>query len=85
VLTQLGVVSGLIHIFYLVIMLVMRPIARHSFLMRAFKRLYLARTDKPDVFKKYTQKKWNKSKYVFGEDMPDPEFDVILEENVKNS
>jgi hypothetical protein len=45
--------------------------------MRALKRFYLARTGSAEVFKKYQQKKYNKSKLLFGEDMPDDDFDYF--------
>lgn len=35
----------------------------------------MARTSSADVFKKYQSKKYNKSKALFGEDMPDEDFD----------
>lgn len=50
---QVGVISGLIHLLYFVTLMVMRPISRHSFIMRALKRFYMARTTSADVFKKY--------------------------------
>ena len=74
-LAQVGVCSGLIHLLYFIVLMVMRPISRHSFIMRALKRFYLARTGSAEVFKKYQQKKYNKSKLLFGEDMPDDDFD----------
>ena len=39
----------------------------------------MARTSTPDVFKKYQQKKYNKSRSLFGEDMPDDDFDHFEE------
>ena len=52
-LAQVGVCSGLIHLLYFMVLMVMRPVSRHSFIMRALKRFYMARTSSAEVFKKY--------------------------------
>lgn len=38
--SRVGISSGLVHLCYFIFMIFVRPVARHSFLYRAFKRLY---------------------------------------------
>lgn len=42
---RIGISVGLIIFLYYLVMIVLRPIARHSFILRVFKRLYFVRTE----------------------------------------
>ena len=55
-LQQLGANTGLILLCYYAVMLITRPLARHSFIMRALKRFYFVRSsDRSDLM---TQSNW---------------------------
>jgi hypothetical protein len=59
----LALVGGLSLLLYMVLLILLYPVAYHSFLMRALKRLYWARTKDPHLASlqppKYTDK-WEK-------------------------
>lgn len=48
---KIGISVGLVHAVYFLTMVLIRPLARHSFLIRAMKRLYFARTSNDTLFK----------------------------------
>ena len=48
----LGDLGGVVEIIILVLGVAILPISSHSFLMRIFQRLYLAKTKDPSIFKK---------------------------------
>lgn len=44
----LSFIGGLMYFYYVILDTLIKPISAHSFNMRALKRLYFARTSKPD-------------------------------------
>ena len=48
---KIGISIGLVQAVYFLTMVLIRPLARHSFLIRAMKRLYFARTSSDSLFK----------------------------------
>ena len=64
---KVGVSVGLIQALYFVMMVVIRPVARHSFLIRGLKRLYYARTSDGSIFKEQSKNPLSKTKYSITE------------------
>ena len=64
ILGQVGGVLGIVQTFCIIIL---GPIAQFSFQMKAFKRLYLATTERDDLFKQ-SQSIKDKNKHIYDED-----------------
>ena len=47
---KLGMAGGLVLVLYSLLTILMKPIARHSFILRSMKRLYYARTNETRMF-----------------------------------
>ena len=60
-------VGGLFYFFFIFIDFIIAPVARHSFVMRALKRLYFVRTDKPATLGLSTKVSSRKDKYKVGQ------------------
>ena len=60
-------VGGLFYFFFMFIDFIIAPVARHSFMMRALKRLYYVRTDKPASLGISTKVSSRKDKYKVGQ------------------